>query len=361
MTSLMPEIDSVRAEFAPTISPRHRVVGEWATGVELSDVIGIAGLARRGRGIPIVRTAVRCGTDSIDYGEVFTKVDTPGAAAGPGIIGSCVRLLAALVACDGGPVRLGAGRRMSAAAVAAAVADRRAVAAERRCGPVDPALGSADVRLVVAPWGSPYLLVELLAALADGAALIVPTPAERGDPNALAELIATRSVTHVVAPPGALAGLPETGLPTVHRWDVIGTTCPPGLAERLRAVSPGAVASFGYGLADYAGAVARGPLDGTGRVRPIPGARVLVLDEYGRAVPPGTIGAVYAGGAALIEPDGAQADWSRFIPDPFPLEGIGSALCRTGERARWTPEGWLVFGDSEPHRVGRPTSDEILA
>ncbi|WP_024800457.1 AMP-binding protein [Nocardia sp. BMG51109] len=369
MTSVMTEIADTRAGFGLPAEVRHRVLGEWATGVELSDVVGIAGLLRRANAVPPVRPAVRCGAECLDYGQVFARLARPGARGAADSLDAAMHTLAALAADVEAPVRVrsGAGTvAMSPKAVTAAVADRRAVALERRWDCVDPALGSADVRLVVGRWDSADVLVELLAALADGATLVVPTPAERADPAALAEVVAARSVTHVVAAPETLrdwSGLP--GMPSVRRWDVVGSTCSIELHDHLRELSPEAVASFAYRLPEYAGAVARGPLDGTGRLRPIPGARVLVLDEHRQPVPPGTVGDVYAGGAALAEEAVAQDFPERFVDDPFPVDGTAGPLVRTGARASWTAQGWLVLadepGDASARPAARRASGEIRA
>jgi len=85
--------------------------------------------------------------------------------------------------------------------------------------------------------------------------------------------------------------------------------------------------------------VARGAVDGSGRARPIPGARVLVLDEALRPVAPGVDGDVYVGGAGLAEGyvgDSANA----FVDDPYLP---GARLFRTEQRARWDTAGRLAF------------------
>ncbi|WP_280335406.1 AMP-binding protein [Nocardia wallacei] len=370
MLGVMSGMAGARTVSGLTPALRQRLLEEWATGVEPSDVVGLPRLLRRAWAVPVARPAVRCGDDRLDYGELCARVGRSAGTRSAPAAGAeqAVRLLALPAVHDGGLIRLGAGSRsvaVTAGAVAVAVADRCAVAAEQRWEWADPALGSPDVRLVVAPWDSVGTLVELLAAIADGATLVVPTDAQRTDPVALTELISARSVTHVVASPADLAGLRGCGLPTVRRWDVVGTQCPAGLSDRLRASSPEAVTSFGYALPVYAGPVARGPLDGSGRARPIPGARLLVLDDYRQPVPPGVVGEVYAGGAALME-DGARPAASRFLADPFPVEGVSPRLYRTGARARWTADGWLVLADglgAAPPRqlVGRLTSTTVLA
>ncbi|WP_062983190.1 non-ribosomal peptide synthetase [Nocardia anaemiae] len=323
---------------------RQRVLGEWATGVELSRVPGLAELVRRGRGVPSARIALRCGTETLTYGELFEQLDrgVPQLAEGASAAG-VVRRLAALEAAANidGAITV-SHVVLDHAAVAAAVADRRAIAADRRGESLDRARGSADVRLVAAPWTGSEIEVELLAALADGATLILTTERQRRDPVALVELITAHSVTHVVAEPVTLSRFVQTGvsmLPSVRSWEVIGTGWPAALPDLLPALAAGSVATFDFRIPEYAGAVARGAVDGSGRARPIPGARVLVLDEALRPVAPGVDGDVYVGGAGLAEgyvDDSANA----FIDDPYLS---GARLFRTEQRARWDTAGRLAF------------------
>ncbi|MGV9775579.1 amino acid adenylation domain-containing protein [Streptosporangium sp. NPDC003464] len=77
--------------------------------------------------------------------------------------------------------------------------------------------------------------------------------------------------------------------------------------------------------------------------RPLPGARVYVLDEHLRLVPPGMTGEIYLGGDRLargyLGQPGLTAD--RFLPDPY--GGPGARMYRTGDLGRWLPSGDLCF------------------
>ncbi|NNH71826.1 AMP-binding protein [Nocardia uniformis] len=337
---------------------RHRLVDEWANGVELSGHPGISTLIERGRRVPAIRTAVRCGANILTYAELFDRIGRPATAERcERSMDGAVRLLADIAEAANSGVVLtlsvptgshSAAPRSPAStialhpdALAAAVDDRRAVATDCRTQHVDRAMGSSDVRLLATDWACADTAVELLAALADGATLVVATEAQRQDPAALAELIATCAATHVVADANTLSRFTDTFAPTlasVRRWDVTGTRCPAILPGLLREIAPGSVAGFAYTAPEYAGVAARGPLDGSGRVRPIPGARVLVLDEALQPVPAGGYGQLFLGGAALAAevPDTA-AD---FVADPFTA---GGRLCRTGIFGQWTADGWLTF------------------
>ncbi|MFI1914986.1 AMP-binding protein [Nocardia sp. NPDC020380] len=323
---------------------RHRLVDEWANGVDLYDVPSVAALIQCGRRVPALRTAIRCGGHILTYAELYEQLDGGVTGSAGPTLDDLARLLTdiALAAETGALlVELGpTGTGLVPDAVAAAADDRRAVAADQRTCTVDRAFGTTDVRLLATQWDCTDAAVELLAALADGATLVLATEGQRAHPSALAALIANCAATHVVAGAETLAELAElpAALPTVRRWDVLGTTCPPKLAGLLRTLAPGSCAGFAYATPEYAGVAARGPLDGSGRLRPIPGARLLVLDSAMRPVAPGRPGAVYLGGAALAAEltDAAVG----FTADPFVP---GARLARTNLRGRWTADGWLVF------------------
>jgi acyl carrier protein len=87
--------------------------------------------------------------------------------------------------------------------------------------------------------------------------------------------------------------------------------------------------------------------DGTGRARlpvgrPIPGARVYVLDAAGRPTPVGMPGEIHIGGLPVTRGylDQAAVTAERFVPDPFER---GGRLYRTGDRGRWMADGVLDF------------------
>ncbi|WP_020547521.1 non-ribosomal peptide synthetase [Nonomuraea coxensis] len=77
--------------------------------------------------------------------------------------------------------------------------------------------------------------------------------------------------------------------------------------------------------------------------RPLPGARVRVLDERLRPVPVGVVGEICLGGDRLARGYLGRPALTaeRFVPDP---DGPpGSRLYRTGDLGRWLPDGTLRF------------------
>lgn len=348
--TVVDDIRSIGRIAQPELLPqeRDRVLGEWATGVEPCDVPALATVIRHGHAVPGARVAARCGDEVVTYGELFDakgyREERPASVAGPGGDGLACLLAEFVAAVRAGSGCFGArGLLLGADALAVAVADRRCVAADRRPCRVDPALRPADVRLLALPWGDAQNVVDLMAAWSSGATVIVPTEAQRRDPVALAELVERYAVTQVVADAEVPIRLVAAGaghLPTVARWDLVGTRGGSELPSALRVLTPDAVATFAFHVPAYLGAVTRGTVAATGWTRPVPGAKVLILDAELRPVPPGVAGEVHVGGRALAAGFADGSDRDLFLNDPFEP---GARLFRTGHRAWWTSEGRLII------------------
>ena len=78
--------------------------------------------------------------------------------------------------------------------------------------------------------------------------------------------------------------------------------------------------------------------------RPLPNLRVYVLDASMAPTPTGVPGEVYIGGAGVTRGYLGQPELTaaRFVPDPW-RSIPGARLYRTGDRARYLPDGALLF------------------
>ena len=206
-------------------------------------------------------------------------------------------------------------------------------------------LAAGDRAASVAGLGFDATVWDLWPPLAAGAAVCLIDDARRTDPPALVDWLAERRVSVAFLPtPLAEAALalpwpPETALRfLLTGGDVLHAHPPAGLPFRLVnhygptegsvVASAGEAAPGGAGLPDIG--------------RPIANVRLLVLDEALAPVPPGVPGELYLGGAGLARGYAGRPAWTaeRFVPDPF---GDGGRLYATGDRARWSRDGRLVF------------------
>ena len=186
---------------------------------------------------------------------------------------------------------------------------------------------------------------ELAMSVLSGGTLCVPEENERlGAP--LAGYLARTEITHVDLPPAALATVPDGGLPEGTTL-IVGSDRVP--AELLARWAPGHRVFNAYGPTETTvnATVWECPRDfDGGRVLiggPDTGRRVHVLDDTLRPVPSGVPGELYVSGDALARGYRGQPGETaaRFVADP--LGGAGARMYRTGDRARWTPDGELEF------------------
>ncbi|WP_329582824.1 non-ribosomal peptide synthetase [Streptomyces sp. NBC_01361] len=208
-------------------------------------------------------------------------------------------------------------------------------------GPHSRVLNFASISFDAALW-------ELTSALLTGAGLVIATPDELLPGPGLARLVRDQGVTLIALPPSALPALPDGALPPGTDLIVAGDTTAADQSERF---APDRRMVNAYGLtettvcatmsAPLAGAVV--PPIG----RPVDGARVYVLDERLRPVPPGVTGEMYVAGAGLARGYLGRQELTaeRFVPDPYALlfGETGARMYRTGDLARLRTDGQLEF------------------
>ncbi len=185
------------------------------------------------------------------------------------------------------------------------------------------------------------IVAEVMMAFAAGGCLVI-APETARDGAALERLLGDQDITHALIPPAALAGLDPAkvgGLPVLL---VAGEACPPALVAHW---APGRRMINAYGPTETTFCVTLSePMQAGEPVllgRPILGARLLVLDGWGRPVAPGAAGELHVSGAGigLGYLNAPELTRERFYTD----ERDGARFYRTGDLVRWQEDGMLAF------------------
>ncbi len=190
--------------------------------------------------------------------------------------------------------------------------------------------------------------------LCAGGTLILPEPGVERDPWALADLIGEQRVTHLLTLPTLYTNLLEAAAPgqlaTLRNVIVAGEPCPRALVTAHHRRVPDATLHNEYGPTEgtvWCSVHRAEANDGPGPVpigRPIPGARLYLLDDHGRPVPAGVPGEIHIGGDGVARGylNNPELTRERFIPDPF-ASTPGARLYRTGDLARHRRDGVLEY------------------
>jgi amino acid adenylation domain-containing protein/non-ribosomal peptide synthase protein (TIGR01720 family) len=195
----------------------------------------------------------------------------------------------------------------------------------------------------------------LFPPLVSGGCLHVIAEELTTNPNALAEYFTHERIDCLKIVPSHLAALlsashPERILPKkllvlggeASTWELVARI--EKLAPETRILNHYGPTETTVGVLTYAvekGHVAPAPIVPLGR--PLPNSRVYVLDAQRQPTPTGVPGEVYIGGDGVARGYLNRPDLTaeRFVADPFGAPG--QRLYRTGDRARYLPDGSLVF------------------
>jgi amino acid adenylation domain-containing protein len=138
-----------------------------------------------------------------------------------------------------------------------------------------------------------------------------------------------------------------------------GDVVPPRCVDEIYARDPGVTIINGYGPTENTTfscchRVPRGRREGESLPigTPVRGSSAYVLDRWMRPQPVGCPGELYVGGAGVARGYAGQPRLTgeRFVPDPF-AASPGERLYRTGDIARWLPDGTLGFLGRKDHQV----------
>ncbi|MEV7740158.1 AMP-binding protein, partial [Streptomyces sp. NPDC088921] len=195
---------------------------------------------------------------------------------------------------------------------------------------------------------------EVWVGLLSGAGVVVAPAGVVVDGGVLRSWIAEYGLTHVHVTAGLFRVLAERDpgcFAGVREVLTGGDVVPVEAVRRVVGACAGVVVRHLYGPTEVTLCVTQHVVCGAGVLegvlpigRPLDNTRVYVLDEWLRPVPVGVAGELYVAGAGLargyLGRGGLTAE--RFVADP--LGGVaGGRMYRTGDRARWSAEGLLVF------------------
>ncbi|MEZ0094208.1 amino acid adenylation domain-containing protein [Streptacidiphilus sp. EB129] len=193
-------------------------------------------------------------------------------------------------------------------------------------------------------------VVEVFAALAGGARLVLAEPGGHRDPEYLRALMAAERISYVRFVPTMLAALLEHGgdtpLPALRVLKSAGEALPPELAARcLAALDAELYNAYGPTETAVNVTVARCRPDDP-RVpigTPVDNVRCHVLDAGLDPTPVGVPGMLYVGGVQLARGYLGRPDLTaqQFVPDPFGPPG--ARLYRTGDLVRRRADGELEY------------------
>ena len=193
---------------------------------------------------------------------------------------------------------------------------------------------------------------EIFTALCAGAALCLASKADIMPGSALVGTIRRHAVTVVTLPPSVLALMQPADVPTLRTVAAAGEACGLDIVKRW-ADGRRFLNAYGPTEGTVCATIAHLPKD-TKRVSlglPIANTRLYLLDRHLQAVPVGIAGELHIAGIGLARGylNRPELTAERFIANPF--EGPGARMYKTGDLARYLPDGSLEYLGRLDHQV----------
>jgi aspartate racemase len=218
--------------------------------------------------------------------------------------------------------------------------------------------GADEVFLQLAPMTFDAATFELWAPLLNGGRLAIFAPGIPSLPD-LAEVIRSEAITTLFLTSGLFNAMVEShvdGLATLRRIFTGGDALSVSHAQAALAALPGVEIVNAYGPTEgtvfaTSHSVPREPTIGAMPIgRPIANTQVYILDEALAPVPIGVFGELHVGGDGVARGylNRPELTAERFIPSPFLAN---ERLYKTGDLARWLPDGTIAFGGRRDFQV----------
>jgi non-ribosomal peptide synthase protein (TIGR01720 family) len=222
-------------------------------------------------------------------------------------------------------------------------------------------LSPTDRVLQKTPYGFDVSVWEFFWPLLAGSCLVLARPGGHRDADHLVELIVREQITTLHFVPSMLRVFLRTeGLERCQSLRQVicsGEVLSPDLQERFFEHLDAELHNL-YGPTEAAIDVTSWACErGSGRRtvpigRPIANTAIYVLDPHLQPVPAGVAGELYIGGVGLARGylNRPELTQEKFIPHPFHA-GSGERLYRTGDRARYLPDGAIEYLGRSDHQV----------
>jgi amino acid adenylation domain-containing protein len=197
-------------------------------------------------------------------------------------------------------------------------------------------------------------VLELYLPLLAGASVVVATGDDVRDPATLAALIGQTDTTIMQGTPALWQAVLAEHAPAAAGLRILvgGDELPPELAARMADVA--ADVTNLYGPTETTVWSTAASLSAEGEVtigQPVGNTQVFVLDGQLRPVPAGVAGELYIAGDGLARGYRGRSGLTgeRFVACPFGAPG--TRMYRTGDVARWAPDGTLRFAGRTDNQV----------
>ncbi len=242
--------------------------------------------------------------------------------------------------------------------------EHRAICNRLLWGQLTFPIGPGDRVLQKTPYTFDVSVWEFFWPLMTGACLVLARPDGHRDPSYIARLITRAQVTHCHFVPSMLGPfLDDPGAPgclsTLRHVFSSGEALTADLRDRFFERLGSSVELHNlYGPTEAAVEVTYHhchPDDRPGPVpigRPIANARTYILDPHGQPQPIGVAGELFLGGLCVARGylNRPELTIERFLVDPFE-PAANARLYRTGDRARWLPDGSIEYLGRLDHQM----------
>ncbi|MES2939619.1 MAG: non-ribosomal peptide synthase/polyketide synthase [Pseudomonadota bacterium] len=209
----------------------------------------------------------------------------------------------------------------------------------------EPGLAASDVLLAVTSLSFDIAGLELYLPLLRGATVVVAARDDTLDSVRLAALIRQHRVSVMQATPATWRTMLDEDWSSFGQPLKVlcgGEALPAALAQALLERAPLVCNLYGPTETTIWSTLQRQQHGQAPRIgRPIANTRTYLLDAHGQPVPLGVAGELYIAGGGVargyLNRPGLTAE--RFLDDPF----HGGRMYKTGDLARWLPDGTLAF------------------